>query len=195
MCHVGKGKLCALVTTLLLVPIIAVASPSADQEDTGLINGHVKCSVVQLEHADAESVARAVRSLFQAKDEVNKITWLKFGNRVVLRATPEEVEQMEYLITRLDVPIEEEEIPQATPKQLITIVVEHGDAAELADVADRILRPQTRRGRVSSPRFAVDERTNVIVVHGSDEEIKRTVELIAELDVPVKEPTPRQKDQ
>ena len=188
MCHAGKGRLCALVSTLILVPIIATASPPTDQKDVGLINADVKCSVVQLKHADAESVARAVRSLFQTKDEVNKITWLRFGNRVVLRAPPGEVEQMEYLIKRLDVPVEKED----PPKQVMIIVVEHADAAELARVANSILRQKGRRAS-SSLRFAVDERTNAIVVNGTDEEIKRTVELIAELDVPVTEPTPQQK--
>jgi type II secretory pathway component GspD/PulD (secretin) len=160
----------------------------------------MRCKVVFVEHADCEAVAKHVRCLFPGHEdeEQRKATWFAPANAVMLRALPEELDQMEYLISQIDVPRPEPEPkPQAeevrTPtRQWAIIPVHHAAPKELGKVVETIIRMyQGHRGtvRTGPPAYPVhvvtDARTKVLVVLGTDEQIGLVKELVEALDVPI----------
>ena len=63
----------------------------------------MQCKVVFVKHVDCERATKHVRSLFQGEDDLNKATWFEPTKAILLRSTPEEVQQMESLISQIDV--------------------------------------------------------------------------------------------
>jgi hypothetical protein len=94
----------------------------------------VQCDVVYLKHGDCELVAKHVRALFEEERKRHKLTWHEPANAVLLRAAPEEIEQMKSLISRIDVPEPEEEEILAPQRRLEIMAIQHAKADELADL-------------------------------------------------------------
>jgi type II secretory pathway component GspD/PulD (secretin) len=156
-----------------------------------------QCAVVFTKHIDCADAATHVRSLFQTDKEVNKATWFRPANAVLLRGTPDEVEQMKSLLTQIDVPPPPVKAAAPPKRELVVIPVKYADADELLDVVKRAtgvfdpkphrrhLSSSSRHGETPAAWYAVDDRTNVIVMSGTREQIDNVKGLIEKLDVPV----------
>ena len=99
---------------------------------------------------------------------------------------------MEYLISQIDVPgpkPQVEEVP-SPGQDLAVFPVQYAVAKELAEIVGNVAYHRSRskgRSRTStdSMSIAVDQRTNVIVILGTTEQIGRVKELVNALDVPI----------
>lgn len=189
--HATKNR-CALLAACCLMLGSAPAVQAAQEHNPALSvnNGSgTECKVVFLEHQDCVEVAKHVRALFQTKDAPLKATWLERANAVLLRAAPEEVEQMAYLIAQIDVPVKTTE-PPPLPQRLELIPIQHAKAKELSELVWRLLEPPSRRHRqqnatAAPPRMIADERTNALVLLATEDQVARAKALVQMLDKPV----------
>ena len=127
---------CALMTGCLAVAGSAASdqSQSTPQET----KAGLECRVVMLKHANSELVARHMRALFEGKNEIHKVTWYGPVNAILMRATPDELKQMEYFVTQLDVNVPDKEEPAPNRKTRI-FQIKHADAERLAVTVQRVI--------------------------------------------------------
>ncbi len=179
---------CALMTGCLA--FAGPAAPDHPQDTPRETEAGLGCRVVMLKHADSELVARHVRSLFEGKDQIHKLTWYEPANAILMRAAPDELEQMEYLVMQLDVqaPAKEEHSQSGTTH---IIQIKHADAERLAATVNRVLATcdcSRRHRECGHVKVHADKRTNVLMLHATDSESERMVDIIKVLDVPLERP-------
>lgn len=186
----------ALVLCWSVFPVAAVQAEQEKDPPVPLPQSELRCSVIHLEHGSCVTIVKRLRELFEGHDEqMHKLVCYEHVGAVLVRATEEETEQIQKLIAGIDVPLpEEEEVqPAAAPRELQIIAVRHASAKPLAALVRSILG-EKRRGRRHvthpGPELVVDERTNQIIMHGTDDEISSAKALIALLDVPLERPKP-----
>ena len=153
-----------------------------------------QCKVVFIKHVDCEHAAKPVHALFECKDAPPKATWFTPANAVLLRGTPAEVQQMESLLCQIDVAQPEVKVAKPPEQELRIYPLQHAKADELAGLLAEVTvsrSSRTRRSGSSTPRLriATDERTNVLVLMGIDEQLAYAERLVKLLDVPVKAQT------
>ena len=185
-------RLCALMTGLLVAgPALAEQDKASEPPPEAQPN--LECRVVLLKHAECGLIAKHVRALFEQKDAVRKVTWYEPANAVLMRASPDELKQMEYLIDQLDVAIPKAEPPPPPSRSTRIIPIKHAKADVLASIVPRVVAScSCTRGRRSCQHFKAysDKRTNTLMVQATDDEFVRTTELINVLDVAVEHPRP-----
>lgn len=155
----------------------------------------MQCKVVFVKHVDCENAARHVRSLFQRKDDLSKVTWFEQTKAILLRSTPEEVQQMESLISQIDVPqpeVKETREPVQEPVQELRLFpLQYAKAAQLAELLAETIQPDSsRRSSIRRMRISTDERTNVLVLLATAQQLAKVEEVVKALDVQVKPQTP-----
>lgn len=185
---------CAAPTSFGAEPRPEKEATSRPQEN----DVELECTAVKLKHADAKLMASSLAPLFE--DGVNRISWLGYGNVVLLRAPASSVASMRALIEQVDVPPPEVQKPAAAPvepvQELRIIPLHHADAEDVGRILDNLaLVPigARERGPSKGPqaRWSVDERTNVIALLATEEQISRALELVKALDVPFEQPKPK----
>jgi type II secretory pathway component GspD/PulD (secretin) len=184
-----KWGWCALIGSGLMVLVIAVVGNLDASQGQRKQSFQLQCQSVKLEHADCERVANRVRKLFEHdKGNLHKISWYNPTNVVLLRATPDDIEQMKFLISQIDIPQEPKESAEVPTRLFQVIPVQQSDAGSLArllhSMFDSMVEEQNG-GRVRPAHFEVDDRTNTIVMYGTHRQINQAKELITTLDVSI----------
>ena len=105
MSYKNLRNLCALIVGCCVTSPICWAEQQAPKEKAGPRAQGTQCKVVIVQHADCEKVAQHVRCLFETEknERPYKASWFAQANAVMLRGSPQEIAQMEYLISQIDV--------------------------------------------------------------------------------------------
>lgn len=141
--------------------------------------------VIKLQHVDCEEVAERIRVLFHGGDGVEKVSWFKPGNAILLRSTAEELEQVEEIISQIDVPPARSALDKPEPAPAI-FHLEYADAKDMAEMLRSYLgHGRASRRRTALTRVIVDERLNCVVVRGDSLEVAEAMALVSKLDVPL----------
>lgn len=194
MFHLILRPACALLISAVMLPYaVSAAEPNA-RRARGVDRAEVQTKVIQLEHADCELLANHIRALFHEPDGRKKVTGYRPKNVILVRALPSEIEQMEQIVSLLDVATPKKKFGHAAdrakrPQPVVKIIrLQYADAEAIADVLRPLLMTGGRRRGGSSgvrTEIVVDERTNALVIQGVNKQIQLAVELIQELDIPV----------
>ncbi len=140
-----------------------------------------KTGVVMLEHMQSRVVAEHLRPLFQDQDQPHKLTWLDHNNAILMRGTPEELDQMASLIAALDVP--ERHAPAEEDKRVTRIMrLQYAQAGTVCGLLERCLAvPGSRQGL----RLVPDDRLNALIVTGGAADAAEALRIARQLDVAV----------
>jgi type II secretory pathway component GspD/PulD (secretin) len=189
-------SVCALVLGSLVVASTCWAGESGKDAKSQTTPSTVtmECKVVFVKHVDCKSAAEHVRSLFQGEDDVNKATWFRPTKAILLRSTPEEVQQMEYLISQIDVAQPEVkeawELVEEPVQELRLFTLQYAKASQLAELLAETIQPDSsRRSSIRRMRICSDERTNVLVLLATKQQLAKAWGIVKALDVPVKPQT------
>lgn len=145
----------------------------------------LQARVIKLQHVDCEEVAERIRVLFHSGDGVEKVSWFKPGNAILLRSTADELEQVEEIISQIDVPPARSALDK-TERQPAIFHLEHADAQDMAEMLRSYLgHGLASRRRTALTRVIVDERLNSVVVKGDSREVAEALALVSRLDVPI----------
>lgn len=151
----------------------------------------VQSTAISLEHADCEEVAYGLSRLFVTDGGSTKVTCYEPNNMLLVRALPSVIAEMNELVGKIDIA---SDAPQAgtTSNGVLTklVPVEHASAGDLHRVLHDVFRKQARSGSVN---FTVDERTNIIILSGSQQALDVITSLIKSLDVEVSAQSPEMK--
>jgi type II secretory pathway component GspD/PulD (secretin) len=132
----------------------------------------VTTQVINLEYADAQSVAASVNAAFpSAATADNRI------QAVIVRGTPDEIREIRGLIANLDVPGPPPPPPPPAPPPPVTQVFKV-KYAKASDVAGQL------GGLVAAGSIIVDNRLNSLIVTGSDGTLTTVKDFLASVDVP-----------
>lgn len=146
---------------------------------------NLQARVIKLEHVDCEEVAERIRVLFNGADSVEKVSWFKPGNALLLRSTADELEQVEEIISQIDVPAARSVLQKPEPAPAI-FHLEYADAKDMAEMLRSYLgHGRASRRRTALTRVIVDERLNSVVVRGDSLEVAEAMALVSKLDVPL----------
>ncbi len=185
-------SVCALVVgSFALAPVCWAGENDKEPIEQGTPPAkELQCKVVFVKHIDCESAAKHVRALFERKDAPPKATWFRQAGAVLLRSTPAEVEQMEFLLRQIDVARPEVKEAKPPEREMRIYPLQHAKAGDLAELLGHVIGTNSYRTRRSGSlklglHIAIDKRTNVIVLLGVDKQLARAEELIKTLDVPV----------
>jgi type II secretory pathway component GspD/PulD (secretin) len=133
-----------------------------------------------------------VRSLFDTEEGVRKVASFRPSRAILLRGRPDELAQMAALIEQIDIPPPAPPTPPA--RKFALIPVRHAKAGDLAKHIELMSSESSSRrssSRSSSqaprPRVSWDERTNVVLMRGTQEQIDRAKALTSALDVPIEQ--------
>ncbi len=156
----------------------------------------LQARVIPLRHVDCEEVAVQVRALFERKDGVRKATWFRPANAVLLRSTVAELDQMEAIISQIDVPPMKDTVKKIQ-RETAVIHLQHANAFELADVLRDYLGPTYgRRRKGTSPiQVIAEERLNSLILQGNKGKVTKAKTLIKQLDLPTGPKPPPAKKQ
>ena len=145
--------------------------------------------LVHLQYAEPNSVARAIKSLIPANFNIQAI--MSTGlNAVIMTGMEYQIRNISKMIELLDKPG-----PQL---ELAVIPVQYADVTDIAQMLNTLVTRSTRmnaygnRGRTSSSNndtvsLEADERTNSIIVQGTEEDITMVRQLIKRLDIAMPE--------
>ena len=125
--------------------------------------------VISLEYAESLQTASTLRGLFDGsalRVQVDPRT-----NSVLLAGPAADLTRAKDVIARLDVEVEAND-PRS---QVEMIVLEYARATDVEDALNELMQ------RTSS-EFAIDERTNALLVRATPESMVRIKDLIAQLD-------------
>ena len=142
-----KRRACALVLGSFFVASTCWAGDSGKEakDQTAPSPVAMQCKVVFVEHVDCVSAARHVRSLFQGKDDPYKATWFEQAKAILLRSTPEEVQQMESFISQIDVAQPEVKEAEEPVQELRLFPLAYANAARLAKLLAETIQPDSSR--------------------------------------------------
>ena len=122
--------------------------------------------------------------LFHGRDGVEKVSWFEPGNALLLRSTAEELDQVEQIISQIDVPAARSVIDKPAPA---IFHLEYADAKDMAEMLRSYLgHGRAPRRRTALTRVIVDERLNCVVVRGDSREVADAMALVGKLDVPIR---------
>lgn len=145
----------------------------------------LQARVIKLQHVDCEELAERIRVLFHGEDGVEKVSWFKPGNALLLRSTADELEQVQEIISQIDVPPARSALENPEPAPAI-FHLKYADAKDMAEMLRSYLgHGHASRRRTVPTRVIVDERLNSVVVKGDFREVAEAMALVNRLDVPI----------
>lgn len=147
-------------------------------------------TVVQVENADAASVARALNDVFvrplqtRRGQETVSITNPQGSNALMIKANPQELEKILAVIDQI------EETGGVAGGDLKIIPLRHTDAEEARTILEEYLRkPGAGRGSrggadlIGDVRISVSTQNNALVLSGQSAQLEEIASVVAQLDV------------
>jgi len=152
-------------------------------------------TVIELQHAAAESIVKVLNSIYQKSPVVRKgapsPTGLKVvayerSNALVILSPPQEIPKIRKLVSRLDKPAERGE------GNIQVYYLQNATAAELAKVLTALPTADTAGQNEAAKTPAIskdvqimaDEETNSLIITASREEYNILIDVIKKLDIP-----------
>ncbi|MFP4104932.1 MAG: secretin N-terminal domain-containing protein [Phycisphaerae bacterium] len=168
----------------------------AAQLDSSSPEGKATQSLVQLKHADAESVAvtlsqafRPVRGRRLKPDEQVTIVAEDASNSLVITANKQNLKKVKDLLATIDT-------EDAGGKRTEYVVLEHAQAEQMVSTLQQMAGGTVSRGRrrggtsgANQVVISAETSSNAIVMTGPSGEIDRIMELAVKLDTAAKEKT------
>jgi type II secretory pathway component GspD/PulD (secretin) len=138
--------------------------------------------ILPLRSASAQDMARLLHEAFNSLDAAQparvRIVADPASNSLLVQANPLDYLEIKRLLAALDVPHGEAEADVSN----LVVLLKFAKAADVAKTIVDVYRPKdARRGSIS---VSVDERTNTLVVRGTQMQIKEVKALIDQLDAP-----------
>ncbi len=131
--------------------------------------------VVQLTNASAADVRASLSVLLPA----SKISINERTNKVMLIVTPELKSQAMTIISALDVPVAQAAVLLSDPVRLGFFQLKYASAKDMEAPVKLV---------ASSAKIQVAERTNSMIVYGTESELALIEEVISKLDIDIKSP-------
>lgn len=139
-------------------------------------SGTGEMKIFMLKSMSAVEAARMLQNLLGNKREGSlRLAADAATNQLVVHASPVDLQAIEAVLARLDVPAD------AAPRLMTkAFVLKHVTATAAAKALQEVLRPKND----GALRIAAVDRTNQVVVQGTQEELIRAAEIITQIDVP-----------
>jgi len=153
----------------------AAASP---QDAAAAEQAPLTSRVIPVRHAEPIGLARTLEELG------TQVRVVPSRLELVLRGATEQVDELAALIAQLDKPGGE-----TVDVRQEVISIQHAVAKDVAEVLGRVI--YIPRPGPATLRIATDARNNAVIIAGTADDLKRSIELVRRLDVPVAAEPPR----